>query len=197
MLFPLQEGKREPIGTVDGKTYFRCGTTGDGNCMFHAWILAMSKETTREKAMMFRHDTIKMLKSDKEFQESLVYGIKEPEVYKQALEADLGVRGSSIADILAYELQKDSRFASADILPAIAEKCNVDLYLLSDNGSKLQTQHHRNTNGKRYAVILLNLGNYHYEYVVNEQWQTPHHPNDPFVRKLYQLLLKQRSEDTK
>jgi len=192
----LTDGDRQPIGEIDGKTYYRVGTIADGNCMFHAWIEGMGKQSTKHKAAMFRQDTINMLKYDEQFQQSIVHGIQDVNMYKMSLELDLKVKGfNNITDILAYELQKQPNFASADLLPAIADKCNVDLYLLCDDGVKLQTQYHRTTTGERYAVILLNLGNFHYEYIVNEQWQTPHHPSSTLVRKLYQLLLKLRAED--
>lgn len=197
MLTPITiEGHKVSLGEVDDKTYFRVGVAGDGNCMFHAWIGAMGKTPTRENASLLRHETIKLLKYDKDFQTSLLSGIREPEVYKQALQEDLNIHSlNNIPEILAYELQKERRFASCDILPSLANKCNVDLYLLSDNGSQLQPQHHRTTTGKRYSVILLNLGNYHYEYIVDSESRSPLHPSDPLIRRLYQLLLKNRQAD--
>ena len=221
----LKAGQKLYIGEIGGVKYYRVGVTGDGNCMFHAWLRAMGKHhSTAAEAKLLRAEVIQLLLYDSNFQKSLLCGVDNADVYLISLAADLGLTNhinkkvdptASAAHLLAYELHRHTTTAPADVLIALADRCNVDLYLISSDGSQLQPQYHRTTTGKRYAVILYNVANFHYEYIVAETNSyttttssgcstrsngdniTPHTSNSPLVRALHVLLTKSRLADNK
>lgn len=219
----LADRQRLFVGNIGKVNYYRVGVTGDGNCMFHAWLRASTgnDSSSAQAASLLRHQVIQLLSQDYDFQTSLLRGITDHQVYLTSVAADLGLQvwlqrqlaanntssvqlvpgtplntdSVQLAGLLAYELQRHTDTAPADILVALADRHNIDLYLIASGSNQLSPQHHRTTTGRRYSVVIYNLQNYHYEYLITESGQSLHPYNSPLIRSLFALLTKARSAD--